>query len=87
MKWRVASEISYGDSMAFDPGDNIVISQFSDKAYFKNKLGRLCYAPVSPEGTIDYREAGVVDYFFLTTEEWEEAFNVLSILEERDEIQ
>jgi hypothetical protein len=72
--------------MAFNPGDNVIVSQFTDKAYFKNKLGRLCSAPVSSDGTIDYREAGVVDYFFLTTEEWEEAFNILSILEERDEV-
>ena len=71
--------------MAFDPGQNVIISKFSDKAYFKNKLGRLCYAPISDEGTIDYREAGVVDYFFLTTDEWAEAFAVLDILEESDE--
>ena len=72
--------------MAFDPGQNVVVSQFSNKAYFKNKLGRLCFAPVSSDGTIDYRESGVVDYFFLTTDEWEEAFNILSILEEDDEV-
>ena len=73
--------------MGFDPGINVVVSKFSNKAYFKNKLGRLCSAPVSPEGTIDYREAGVVDYFFLTTDEWEEAFHILDILEETDEVQ
>ena len=70
----------------FQPDQNVVISSFTNKAYFKNKLGRLCQAPVSDEGTIDYREAGVVDYFFLTTDEWAEAFAVLDILEERDEI-
>ena len=70
----------------FNPGDNIVVSQFTNKAYFKNKLGRLCCAPISDTGTIDYREAGVVDYFFLTTDEWEEAFTILDILEEQDEI-
>ena len=70
----------------FQPDQNVVISTFTNKAYFKNKVGRLCYAPVSDTGTIDYREAGVVDYFFLTTDEWAEAFAVLDILEERDEI-
>lgn len=73
--------------MAFDPGQNVIYSQFTNKAYFKNKLGRLCSAPVGDDGkTIDFREAGVVDYFFLTTDEWEEAFHVLSILEEQDEV-
>jgi hypothetical protein len=73
--------------MAFDPGQNVIVSPISNKAFFKNKLGRLCNAPVSDDGTIDYREAGVVDYFFLTTDEWVEAFAILDILEERDEIQ
>lgn len=71
--------------MGFDKDQNIIVSKFSDKAYFKNKLGRLCYAPISDDGTIDYREAGVVDYFFLTTEEWQEAFHILDILEEQDD--
>lgn len=70
--------------MSFMEGQNVIVSKFSNKAYFKNKLGRLCYAPISPEGTIDYREAGVVDYFFLTQDEWEEAFMILDILEEED---
>ena len=70
----------------FQPDQNVIISTFTNKAYFKNKMGRLCYAPVSEEGTIDYREAGMVDYFFLTTDEWIEAFAILNIFEERDEI-
>ena len=70
--------------MGFMEGQNVIVSQFSNKAYFKNKLGRLCYAPVNSDGTIDYREAGVVDYFFLTQDEWEEAFTILDIMEEDD---
>ena len=73
--------------MGFMEGQNVILSKFSQKAYFKNKLGRLCSAPINPDGTIDYREAGVVDYFFLTTDEWEEAFTILDILEEEDEVQ
>lgn len=70
----------------FEPGQNVILSKFSKKAYFRSKNGKLLYAPIKPDGTIDYRESNVVDYFFLTTDEWEEAFMVLDILEENDEI-
>jgi hypothetical protein len=73
--------------MAFREGQNVVISKFSNIAYFKNKSGKLCQAPVNTEGSIDFREASMVDYFFLTTEELEEAFMALEIMEEQDEIQ
>lgn len=67
----------------FQEGQKVIVSDFSKKAYFKNKLGRLCSAPVSDDGqTIDYTEARAVDYFFLTTDEWEEAFAILDIMEE-----
>lgn len=70
----------------FEPDQNVVLSKFSNKAYFKSKMGRLLSAPIKSDGTIDYKDSGVVDYFFLTTDELEEAFMVLGILEENDEI-
>ncbi len=72
--------------MAFREGQNVIVNRFSNLAYFKNKTGKLCQAPVNTEGTIDFREASMVDYFFLTTEELEDAFMALELLEEQDEI-
>lgn len=72
--------------MAFREGQNVIVNKFSNLAYFKNKSGRLFQAPVSPEGTIDFRESSMVDYFFLTTEELEDAFMALELLEEQDEV-
>lgn len=63
-----------------------VFSPITNKAYFK-KHGKLYEAPFDMESkNIDFMEVAVVDYFFLTPEEFENAMEVLSILEEYDEI-
>lgn len=71
--------------MAFREGQNVVVNKFSNTAYFKNKRGKLCQAPVKDDGGIDFCEASMVDYFFLTTEELGDAFMALELLEEQDE--
>jgi DNA-binding transcriptional regulator LsrR (DeoR family) len=64
-----------------------VFSPITNKAYFK-KHGKLYEAPFNEETMdIDFTEVCMVDYFFLTSEEFENAMAVLSILEERNEIQ
>lgn len=64
-----------------------VFSPVSNKAYFKQH-GRLYSAPFDSETkTIDFEKVSLVDWFFLTTDEWEDAFNILSIMEEQDEVQ
>jgi egghead protein (zeste-white 4 protein) len=53
---------------------NTVFSPITNKAYFK-KHGKLYEAPFDSESkVIDFTEVGMVDYFFLTTEELEDAF-------------
>jgi len=54
-------------------------------AYFKSHK-KLYTAPVKNEGkTIDFEKAERVDYFFLTSEEFEKAMMVLDIFDEREE--
>lgn len=66
---------------------NTVFSPVTNKAYFK-KHGKLYEAPFDMETkNIDFMEVAVVDYFFLTPEEFENAMVVLGLLEEYDEIQ
>lgn len=56
------------------------------KAYFK-KHNKLYEAPYDVETkVIDFTQVSMVDWFFLTTDEMEDAFMVLDIMEERDEI-
>lgn len=63
-----------------------VYSPTTMKAYFK-KHGKLYHAPYDEETkVIDFQQVGMVDWFFLTQEELEDAFMVLDIMEERDEI-
>ena len=63
-----------------------VFSPVTNKAYFK-KHGKLYEAPFDEDTkVIDFTEVSVVDYFFLTSEEFENAMAVLSILEEQDEV-
>ena len=63
-----------------------VYSPNTMKAYFK-KHGRLYEAPYDEDTkVIDFTEVSMVDWFFLTAEEMEDAFMVLDIMEERDEI-
>lgn len=65
---------------------NTVFSPITNKAYFK-KHGKLYEAPFDLDSkVIDFTGISVVDYFFLTTEEFENAMTVLSILEEQDEV-
>lgn len=64
-----------------------VYSPTTMKAYFK-KHGKLYQAPYDEDSKIiDFTEVAMVDWFFLTQEEMEDAFMVLDIMEERDEIQ
>lgn len=66
---------------------NTVFSPVTNKAYFK-KHGKLYEAPFDMETkNIDFMEVSVVDYFFLTPEEFENAMVVLGLLEEHDEVQ
>lgn len=66
---------------------NTVFSPVTNKAYFK-KHGKLYEAPFDMESkNIDFMEVAVVDYFFLTPEEFENAMIVLGLLEEQDEVQ
>lgn len=63
-----------------------VFSPVTNKAYFK-KHGKLYEAPFDSETKIiDFEQVAMVDWFFLTTEEREDAFNILSILEEQNEV-
>ena len=63
-----------------------VYSPTTMKAYFK-KHGKLYEAPFDEETkVIDFQQVSMVDWFFLTTEEMEDAFMVLDIMEERDEV-
>lgn len=65
---------------------NAVFSPVTNQAYFKqhNKLYR---APFDSETkVIDFEQVAMVDWFFLTTEEMEDAFMVLEILEEQNEV-
>ncbi len=65
---------------------NTVFSPVTNKAYFK-KHGKLYEAPFDLESkVIDFTEVAVVDYFFLTSEEFENAMVVLGLLEEQDEV-
>lgn len=65
---------------------NTVFSPVTNKAYFK-KHGKLYEAPFDMESkNIDFMEVAVVDYFFLTPEEFENAMIVLGLLEEQDEV-
>ena len=65
-----------------------VISPITNKAYFKSHK-RLYAAKINNENNIDFESAERVDYFFLTSEEFEDAMLVLGIFDEReqDEIQ
>ena len=63
-----------------------VFSPVTNKAYFK-KNGRLYNAPFDSETkVIDFEQVSLVDWFFLTPEETEDAFNILSIMEEDNEV-
>jgi hypothetical protein len=66
-----------------------IISPTSDTAYFKSHK-KLYKAPIiNNRETIDFERAERVDYFFLTSNEFEEVMMVLDIFDEReqDEIQ
>ena len=64
-----------------------VISGFTGYGYFKTRANKLYTAPVLEDGiTLDFKEATLVDYFFLTTDEFKDAMAVLSILDEREGI-
>ena len=61
-----------------------VYSPNTMKAYFK-RHGKLYEAPFDEETkVIDFQQVSMVDWFFLTQEEMEDAFMVLEIMEERD---
>lgn len=64
---------------------NTVFSPVTNKAYFKYK-GKLYNAPFNYETmNIDFEEVSLVDYFFLTEQEFADAMNTLSIMEEYHE--
>lgn len=66
-----------------------IISPTTNTAYFKSHK-KLYKAPTrNNKETIDFEQAERVDYFFLTSEEFEEVMAVLDIFDEReqDEIQ
>ena len=46
---------------------------------------KLYKAPMKDENTIDFTQAYKVDYFFLTTDEFEEAMTILSIFDEMEQ--
>lgn len=61
---------------------NAIFSPVTNKAYFK-KHGKLYEAPFDMETkNIDFMEVAVVDYFFLTPTEFENAMEMLNALEE-----
>jgi len=61
---------------------NAIFSPVTNKAYFK-KHGKLYEAPFDMETkNIDFMEVAVVDYFFLTPLEFENAMEMLNALEE-----
>jgi hypothetical protein len=61
-----------------------VFSPISNTAFFKSHK-KLYNAPMKDENTIDFERASKVDYFFLTTEEFEEAMTILSIFDEMEQ--
>lgn len=62
-----------------------VYSPTSNKAYFKQH-GKLYSAPYNTETKIiDFEEVFMVDWFFLTPEEMEDAFVALEIMEEQED--
>ena len=62
-----------------------VISPLTNRAYFKSHK-RLYFAPINDENNIDFERAEKVDYFWLTSEDFEEAMAILSIFDEREGI-
>jgi guanylate kinase len=61
---------------------NAIFSPVTNKAYFK-KHGKLYEAPFDIDTkNIDFMEVAVVDYFFLTPLEFENAMEMLNALEE-----
>lgn len=63
-----------------------VYSPTTNRAYFKQH-GRLYHAPFDLDTkTIDFQQIALVDWFFLTSEEMEDAFVILDIMEEQDEV-
>lgn len=53
-------------------------------AYFKSHK-KLYKAPINNGNTIDFERAERVDYFFLTTDEFEKVMTVLDIFDEREQ--
>ena len=60
-----------------------VLSPISGNAFFIQHK-KLYTAPMKNENTIDFERADKVDYFFLTTDEFEEAMTILSIFDEME---
>lgn len=61
-----------------------VLSPISGNAFFMQHK-KLYKAPMKDENTIDFTQAYKVDYFFLTTDEFEEAMTILSIFDEMEQ--
>ena len=60
-----------------------VLSPISGNAFFIQHK-KLYTAPMKNENTIDFERADKVDYFFLTSDEFEEAMTILSIFDEME---